>query len=163
MVVCSYSHTVLYAPWLFSPTCQPTYALAHPPIHPRTPLPPLRLTWSPDHPNTQNSHVFYRLEGPNSDRFNIDFNTGIVTVARRECICHMCVRQVISSWCYTHVRVFIFRWAFAVICSAVWAMLSWQQCNVWFAPTALLYPAPPLPTHHYDSLYALYNNIQDKQ
>jgi len=37
----------------------------------------------PDQPNTQNSRVLYRLEGPNSDRFNIDFNTGIVTVARQ--------------------------------------------------------------------------------
>ena len=41
----------------------------------------------PDQPNTQNSRVLYRLEGTNSDLFNIDFNTGIVTVARGECVC----------------------------------------------------------------------------
>ena len=35
-----------------------------------------------DEPNTQNSRVLYSLEGPDSDLFNIDFDTGIVTVAR---------------------------------------------------------------------------------
>ncbi len=37
-----------------------------------------------DEPNTQNSRVLYSLQGENSDLFNIDFDTGIVTVARGE-------------------------------------------------------------------------------
>ena len=35
-----------------------------------------------DQPNTLNSRVVYRLEGSNAPRFNIDFASGIVTVAR---------------------------------------------------------------------------------
>ena len=35
-----------------------------------------------DEPNTINSSVFYRLEGSNAALFNIDVNSGIVTVAR---------------------------------------------------------------------------------
>ena len=38
-----------------------------------------------DQQNTLNSQVFYRLEGPNAIFFNIDFSSGIVTVARGEC------------------------------------------------------------------------------
>ena len=35
-----------------------------------------------DEPNTQNSRVLYRLAGENSDLFSINFDTGIITVAR---------------------------------------------------------------------------------
>ena len=35
-----------------------------------------------DEPNTQNSRVLYRLAGENSDLFAINFDTGIITVAR---------------------------------------------------------------------------------
>lgn len=35
-----------------------------------------------DEPNTQNSRVLYRLAGENSDLFTINFDTGIITVAR---------------------------------------------------------------------------------
>lgn len=35
-----------------------------------------------DEANTQNSRVLYSLEGPNADLFDINFNTGIVTVSR---------------------------------------------------------------------------------
>ncbi len=34
-----------------------------------------------DQPNTQNSRVLYSLRGVSAPLFNIDFNTGIVTVA----------------------------------------------------------------------------------
>lgn len=35
-----------------------------------------------DEANTQNSRILYRLDGPNADLFNINFDSGIVTVAR---------------------------------------------------------------------------------
>ena len=35
-----------------------------------------------DEPNTQNSRVLYNLQGADADLFSIDFDTGIVTVAR---------------------------------------------------------------------------------
>lgn len=35
-----------------------------------------------DEPNTQNSRVLYRLAGDNADLFAINFDTGIITVAR---------------------------------------------------------------------------------
>lgn len=37
-----------------------------------------------DEPNTANSQVMYRLAGPNAINFNIDFSSGVVTVARGE-------------------------------------------------------------------------------
>lgn len=35
-----------------------------------------------DEPNSQNSRVLYRLAGENADLFSINFDTGIITVAR---------------------------------------------------------------------------------
>jgi len=35
-----------------------------------------------DEPNTVNSRVLYSLTGPHASRFNIDSNSGAVTVAR---------------------------------------------------------------------------------
>ncbi len=45
-----------------------------------------------DEANTQNSRVLYSLQGVNSDLFDIDFDTGIVTVARGEAIPAMLCR-----------------------------------------------------------------------
>ena len=48
-----------------------------------------------DQPDTLNSLVSYTLSGPNAVLFNIDFSSGIVTVARGECFPH----QLLSKGC----------------------------------------------------------------